>query len=294
MRREAFSDFHPAVNLAFFGGVLGVTMFLRHPVYITVSLACGCVYTLYLLGRKRFVKQLLVLIPVLLGMAVLNPLFNHEGVTVLFYLPNDNPVTLEAAAFGLASAGMMGASILWFGCCNAVFTTDKIIYLFGRIIPGLSLLISMTLRFVPRFMEYLKNVMQTQQAMEAPKNPIQTLKQALAAFSATVSWALEQSIVTADSMKSRGYGLTGRTAWSIYRFSRRDRVALAVFGVLCAGAVVPCVMGLTGWEFYPAMTGQLTGPIQLLAYICFGGACLMPLIIDLVEDYRWNLLRSGI
>lgn len=294
MKKDAFSGYHPAVNLTFFAAAIGLSMFVLHPVYLAISLVCGCTYLWYLRGGRGMCRQVGYLIPVLLGMAVLNPLFNHEGVTVIWYLPNDNPVTLEAICFGLASAGMMGASIVWFNCCNLVFTTDKIIYLFGRVIPGMSLLISMTLRFVPRFQGYLQNVMRVQQAMEEPRGALAKLKQVLDAFSATVSWAMEQSIVTADSMKSRGYGCSGRTAYSIFRFEKRDGLVLLVLALLCAGAALPWMIGWTGWNFYPSMTGTLLGPGQLLAYTSFCGVCMLPLTIDLTEDYKWNLLRSRI
>ena len=294
MRQDAFAGFHPAVNLCFFAAAIGMTMFLMHPVFLAISMMVGSAYLWYLQGGRGFVRQVGYLIPVLLFTAVLNPLFNHEGMTVLLYLHNDNPVTLEAVCFGLASAVLMGASIIWFNCCNAVFTTDKIIYLFGRVIPSLSLLISMTLRFVPRFKEYLQTTIRVHRAMQPPKNKLQTLKQALSAFSATVSWAMEQSIVTADSMKSRGYGSAGRTAYSIFRFDRRDDAALLILAALCAGTAIPWLLGWIEWSFYPAMTGNLLGPCQLLSYLCFTGICLMPLTIDLTEDCKWNSLRSKI
>lgn len=294
MNKDAFSGFHPAVNLAFFLAALGMTMLVQHPVYLLISFAGGCAYLLYLQGRKGFLRQVGYLVPILVLMTVMNPMFNHEGVTVLWYLPNDNPVTMEAVCFGLASAGMMGASIVWFNCCNTVFTSDKIIYLFGRVIPGLSLLISMTLRFVPRFKNFLQSVLRTQRAMHKPENKKEQLQQALSAFSATVSWAMEQSIVSADSMKSRGYGIGGRTAFSIYRFDKRDAAVLGILMLLCIGASVPHLTGQMGWTYYPSLNGQLLGPVQLLVYLCYGGMCNLPLMIDLLEDRKWNALRSKI
>lgn len=294
MRHETFAGFHPVVNLAFFASVLGMTMFIMQPVYLLISITSGCAYLLYLHGRRGMLRQVGYLLPILLMTAVMNPLFHHEGMTILWYLPNDNPITLEAVVYGLAAAMMMGASIVWFNCCNAVFTSDKIIYLFGRVIPAMSLLISMTLRFVPRFKNFLQSVLRTQKAMHKPENAKEKLQQALSAFSATVSWAMEQSIVSADSMKSRGYGITGRTAYSIYHFEKRDGIALLTLAALCLGAAVPCLTGWTAWEYYPTLTGTLAGPVQMLAYICHSGACLMPLIIDLVEDHKWNSLRSKI
>lgn len=294
MKNDAFSGFHPVVNFLFFVAALGLTMFIQQPVYLLISLISGCAYLLYLQGKKGFFRQAGCLVPILVMMAIMNPVFNHEGVTILWYLPNDNPITLEAICFGLASAVMMGASIVWFNCCNTVFTSDKIIYLFGRVIPALSLLISMTLRFVPRFKNFLQSVMRTQQAMHKPENTKEKLEQALAAFSATVSWAMEQSIVSADSMKSRGYGVQGRTAFSIYIFEKRDGITIALLVLLCAGAVMPHMVGLMGWTYYPSLSGELLGPVQIIAYLCYVGMCNLPLIINLMEDRKWNALRSKI
>ena len=294
MKNDALSGFHPLVNFIFFVAALGLTMFIQQPVYLLISMISGCAYLLYLRGTKGFLKQVGYLVPILVMMAIMNPMFNHEGVTILWYLPNDNPITLEAICFGLASAVMMGASIVWFNCCNTVFTSDKIIYLFGRVIPALSLMISMTLRFVPRFKNFLQSVLRTQQAMHKPENTKEKLQQALAAFSATVSWAMEQSIVSADSMKSRGYGGLGRTAFSIYIFEKRDGIAIALLVLLSAGAALPHILGLMGWTYYPSLSGTLLGSVQILAYLCYGGRGNLPLMINLMEDRKWNALRSKI
>lgn len=294
MRNDTFAGYHPAVNFLYFAAVIGMTMFIMQPVLLIISLTGSCLYFLYLAGKRGMLRRVGYLLPLLLGMSLLNPLFNHEGITILWYLPNDNPVTLEAIVYGAAASAMMAAAVIWFNCCNAVFTSDKIIYLFGRIIPSLSLLISMTLRFVPRFKNYLMNVLQAQRALQPPKSTPDRLRQALSAFSSTVSWALEQSIITADSMKSRGYGLSGRTAFSIYRFEKRDARFLCLLAVLCAGTIIPAISGHTRWNYYPGLSGKLFGAVQLCAYICYLGACLLPLFIDLMEDRKWTFLRSAI
>ena len=294
MKQDAFAGFHPAVNLGFFAAAIGLSMFLMHPAFLAVSALCGCMYLVYLSGGRGFLRQVGYLLPVMAVTALLNPLFNHRGDTVLFYLSGGNAVTLESVCFGLCSAVLMGATILWFNCCTAIFTTDKIIYLFGRIIPSLSLLLSMTLRFIPRFKSYLLSSIRVQRAMEAPKGRLGTLKQALTAFSATVSWAMEQSIVTADSMKSRGYGSGGRTTYSNYRFERRDGIALAVLGLCVCAAVLPWMLGLVRWEFFPGMTDGGLGFWPGLSWVCFCGVCLMPLIIDWKEERKWKSLRSKI
>ena len=94
--------------------------------------------------------------------------------------------------------------------------------------------------------------------------------------------------------RGRGYGLFGRTAFSIYIFEKRDGITLFILFLLCAGAAVPHIVSLMGWTYYPSMTGQLIGPVQIFAYLCYGGMCNLPLIIDMMEDRKWNALRSKI
>lgn len=44
------------------------------------------------------------------------------------------PLTLESIAYGCAAAVMLVAVLFWFSCYNEVMTSDKFMYLFGRII----------------------------------------------------------------------------------------------------------------------------------------------------------------
>ena len=139
MRNNAFSTIHPAVIFTWFTAVLLFSMFFMHPVLIAVSLVCSFGYSIVLNGKKAVRFNLLYMLPLLLFMAALNPAFNHAGVTILFYLPNGNPITLESILYGAAAAAMFISVIMWFACYNAVMTSDKFIYLFGRIIPALRL-----------------------------------------------------------------------------------------------------------------------------------------------------------
>ena len=148
---DAFSRYHPLVNFLFFALVLAYSMVLMHPVCLAVSLTGALVYAGELGGRRALAGHLKFALPVLLLAAIVNPAFNHAGITILTYLPSGNPLTLESILYGLAAGAMLCAVVLWFVCFNAVITSDKFVYLFGRVIPALSLVLSMTLRFVPLF-----------------------------------------------------------------------------------------------------------------------------------------------
>ena len=132
--------------------------------------------------------------------------------------------------YGAAAAVMLASVVLWFSSYNEVMTSDKFVYLFGRVIPALSLVLSMSLRFIPKFKAQMQTVSEAQACIGRDTKNGSVLRRvgnAVKIFSTLVTWSLENAIETADSMRSRGYGLPGRTAFSIYRFDDRDKAALA-------------------------------------------------------------------
>ena len=294
--RDTFSGYHPGINFLYFGLVFLFTMFLLHPVSLLISLGCALCYAIYLNGRKAVRFSLRFLLPMMLLAAVLNPAFNHEGATILTYLPSGNPLTMESMLYGLTAALMLAAVITWFSCYNAVMTSDKFVYLFGRVIPALSLVLSMTLRFVPKFKAQLQVVCEAQRCIGRDTSEgslLQRAKNAITIFSIMVTWALENAIETADSMKSRGYGLPGRTAFSIYRFDERDKTAL-LWLLFCGVYLLSgWAAGGFSWRYYPTIRGAAVTPFTVSFQIVYLALCLTPVILNRWEGKKWKLLRSG-
>lgn len=290
-RRDFLTDGHPLIGFVFFALALGGTMLLWHPACIAISLVCALAYRVRLDGLRGAGRSLALLLPLMLAAAVVNPLFNHQGATILTYLPTGNPLTLESILFGLAAAGLLGAAALWFGCCTAVMTSDKIVYLFGRVAPALSLLLSMALRFVPRFRAQFRAVNGARHALGrgcGDGGMLVRAKNTAAVFSILITWCLENAVGTADSMKGRGFGLGSRTAFSLYRMGRRDKLTLAWLAA-CAVALAACgAAGGFAWRYFPTVKGEV-GAAGLLAYLAL---CLTPTILNVWEERAWNLSRS--
>jgi energy-coupling factor transport system permease protein len=294
--RDVFSSYHPLVNFLYFGMVLLFTMTFMHPICLIISLVCAITYSSYLSGGKAVRRSILYMLPVFLIFALLNPVFSHEGATILTYFPSGNPLTLESIVFGLAAATMLVCVITWFSCYNDVMTSDKFIYLFGRIIPSMSLVLSMTLRFVPKFKAQIKIVSNAQKCAGRDISNgrfLDKVKNGVTILSIMVTWALENAIETADSMKSRGYGLRGRTAFSVYRFDRRDKIALFYLLALGAYIVIGACFGGLKWKFYPTFDGAAFGFFPASLYLSYLILCLTPLILNVMEDRKWNALRSA-
>ena len=290
---DTFSGYHPAINMLYFVVAIGFTMFFSHPVCLGISLVCAFFYALYINGRKALRFSLMYMLPMLIITALLNPAFNHEGGTILTYLPDGNPLTLESILYGISAAVMLIAVIAWFSCFNEVMTSDKFVYLFGRVIPALSLILSMALRFVPRFRAQLGVIAHAQKCIGRDVSGgglLRKMKHGVKILSIMVTWALENAIETADSMKGRGYGLPGRTAFSLFRFDRRDAYALlyivANAGIVIAGAA----LGAYRFRYFPTIRGEWSGAGAILVFAAYFALCIFPLVVNIKEDILWSAL----
>jgi len=286
--------------MLYFMVVIGFAMFFMHPICLCISLVCSFAYALYLNGKKAVRMGLIFLLPMLILTALLNPLFNHQGATILVYLPGGNPLTLESIMYGIAASVMLITVISWFSCFNAVMTSDKFVYLLGRIIPALSLILSMALRFVPRFRAQINVVSNAQKCIGQDVtngNILRRAKHGMKILSIMVTWALENAIETADSMKSRGYGLPGRTAFSIFRFDKRDGRAM-VFILICAAAILAgAVLEVYRFRYFPTIRHISGGGSVLwtaLLFVIYFALCIFPLIVNIKEDINWKRIKSKI
>lgn len=288
---DTFSTYHPGVNFLYFALVLAFSMWFMHPLALTISLAGAFAWSVYLGGRRALRMNLLYMLPMVGFNAVLNPAFNHEGGTMLTYLPSGNPLTLESIVYGAAAAAMLAAVLCWFSCYNRVMTSDKFVYLFGRVIPALSLILSMALRFVPKFKAQLRVVSNAQKCVGRDVSNgslLQRARHGVRILSIMVTWALENAIETADSMKSRGYGLPGRSAFSIYRFDDRDRAAALWIGGLGAFILSMWLAGGFYHRYFPTFRIAAWDAWSLAGMLAYALLCATPVIIDLWEDRKWK------
>ncbi len=292
-----FKTYHPIVNFIYFVAVLGFSMFFMHPLCLAISFVCAFAYSVILKGRKAAKTNVAYMLPAVLVMALMNPAFNHAGVTILAYFPSGNPLTLESVLFGVCAAVMIVTVICWFSCYNRVMTSDKFIYLFGRLIPSLSLILSMTLRFVPKFAEHLKVVVNGQKGIGRDMSEGSLIKRAkcgITVLSIMITWALENSIETADSMKARGYGLKGRTAFSIFKFDKRDIYSLIAVLMLSVYVLIGGMLDKIDYIYFPTVKGADFSFYGLSVFVAYFALCVFPVVVELWEVRKWKAIKSKI
>lgn len=286
MNQDAFSACHPAVNFLFFLGAIGFGATFQHPAYCAAGCICAGCYYLLLHGR-RGIGMLGGLVGVFLLLSLVNPLVNHSGKTVLFTYFGKK-YTLEALYYGMALGAIMVVMLLWFGCYSAVLTSDKFTALFGNVIPALSLLLVMVLQMIPALTRKAHQILLARRAIgkgisQTGKLP-DKIKDGATVLSALTDWALEGSLVTADSMRSRGYGTGKHTHFQLYRMTRQDWVLLALILGLEAAVIMA---GGTGASFTPRLKiSPLSWGFPL--YCCL---LLIPTILHLKETIVWRCSR---
>lgn len=288
MRMRFFGTLHPAVSMCYFVCVIGLTLACPHMVTVLLSLVGGTMFNLALRGRKAFGRTMRFVLPMFLIVCIGNPLVNHRGVTMLCLLFNQW-ITLEAIVYGVVTACSLAAIILWFGCYQEVMTSDKFLYLFGKVAPATALLITSALRFIPQMQQNAAQIKESR-AMLHDYSPrlFQKLAHAIQNLSALLGMSMENAVQTADSMKARGFGARRRTTFHLFRFDARDARTLALILMLSGICVVARCYGHGYMEYYPRITALTMGPSSMTMFILFAALMLLPSILEAKEAVVWR------
>ncbi len=292
---RSFSTYHPFILFIYYVFVLSITMFMMHPVILFLSLVGSLIFYMMLTSVRTLWKEIRFYLFVFILMAVTNPLFVHKGETILFFL-NDNPVTYEAVVYGVFISMMLIAVVFWSKAYSYLMTSDKFVYLFGKTIPKLSLVISMALKFIPSFKQQIKKVHNTQKTLGiyTSESITDRIISGIRTFNSMISWSLENAIEQGDAMKAKGYGLKGRTNFSIFTWNHRDMFVFII--IVIVFIIIMFVNGLGGYSFtyYPVLSNwRITGN-DIVKYILVMLLVFLPSLIELKENLQWKYAKSRI
>ena len=288
--------YNPIINFIFYIGAIVLGMFFMHPAFLACSVLMSATLYVTVKGQKAL-KFLFGMIPVFIVVSLINPIFNTYGQTVLFTYFG-RPYTLEALFYGMAVASMFVSVLLWFASYNVIVTSDKFLYIFGKIIPSVSMIFTMVLRFIPNYRNKFTQISTARKCIGKSGNKEdkkQQIEDGVTEVSALTSWAFEGGIITADSMRSRGYGIGKRTNFSIYNFGTADKL-LAAFLFVLAGCTVFCgAMGAARVSYTPILDIQsISNPYTVVGLISYFMFLVTPTALNITEEMTWRILRSKI
>lgn len=291
-----FEKCHPAVNFLYFATVIAAMILFQHPIFLAISLACAFAYSVRRNRGKAVIFNLL-LIPLAVAFALYYSSYHHFGVTVLRKNFISNNMTLESLVYGLVLGGVIIGVMMWLSCVYSVFTTDKVVYLFGKVSPRLSLLLAITLRTVPRIQAQARKINTAQSGIGrgiGQGNLLCRMRNGLKIVAILISWSIDSLIAASESMRSRGSSLRGRTAFSIYRFDNRDRAYVITLFACLTVILMAVMLQQIDIIYNPRILMTPITPMSYLFYAGYGLFCLMPIGLELWTEFQFNKARKAI
>lgn len=290
-----FEACHPAVNFIFFASVLWGAVYFQHPVFLAIGWLCAFAYSVRRAGRKAAVFSLFLL-PLIVIFALYYSAYHHFGVTVLRKNFIDNNMTLESLIYGLVIGLRFATVCMWLEALFSVVSSDKVIYLFGKVSPRLSLFLTILLRFLPRLFREAGRINLARKAIgrgTGQGNLLRRFCNCLGIFSMLITWMISALALESDSMRSRGSLLRGRTAFSIYRFDNRDRAFVISLFTCLTLTLMGAILGTGRMWYNPRILWRPLNALGLLTAAGYLVLCLMPLGLELWTDYRFRKARTS-
>lgn len=290
---QSFSNSHPVVLLLYYVTVMLVTIFFIHPIVLMVSFIGSFSLLLLVKKGKQLYREFKIYLILFILIVLTNPLFVHEGETILVFIKNV-PITLEAILYGVFIGIMLLAIINWSRLFSEMMSSEKIVYIFGTSFPKMSLILTMSLRFIPLLIKRIKKISMVQRSFNVyGDNSIkQRIYHGIQTFHIIITWSLENSVVQADAMKSKGYGLSDRSNFSIFTWSFVDTImSLLIMGLLSIIFYFN-YQGVLSFEYYPMFDFYSVWNPNILLVIVLVILMMLPSMYEIKEQIKWKFLRS--
>ncbi len=184
--------------------------------------------------------------------------------------------------------------LLLFISFNHILNGNKFLFIFSKFLPRTAFLTMLAVRFVPLLKKRLDEITDVQRIKGltiASGTLKQRCKDGMTLIQILLTWSLEEAIETADSMKTRGYGIGMRSPYIPYKLTCRDQVWLLLLVCLLIICLVGGALGYGRIDIYPDLGSlQLTwldGLLLINTIIILS----FPLLVEGREQLRWRLFQ---
>lgn len=285
-----FQRLHPAFQAGYYSIILIGILLVKHPIELFLLWLGACLsleLSRFQLKTQDFQKSILQFtLPFLIGIpvALLNTLFNSQGLYPIVPLSTGLTLTWDAFFDGFQSGFRLGLSILWLSHLQETISTSRLLFLLKPIFPSFSLLLTLTLKFFPRFRSEANELVLVQSTTNSNKKEgkRRTLQRLSLLLSSLSAWALEDSMHTAEILEQRGFGLTrARTSYQLYVWRKKESLLSIVLLVLLLAYSYFYRKQVLYFLYRPFLYGNPWSGIQALALCIVLLISLLPFIVDL-------------
>ena len=119
-------------------------------------------------------------------------------------------------------------------------------------------------------------------------------RQLIKEVSILVSWSLEASIETSDSMEARGYGLPHRSSFHLFKFDERDKKLTVYMMITGLIATVGCGLGKTSIYYFPVVVLGQWDLFKIITLVSYVMLLVAPLVIDILGEKKWQAYKLEI
>ncbi|MEC5141913.1 energy-coupling factor transporter transmembrane component T, partial [Pediococcus pentosaceus] len=213
----------------------------------------------------------------------------------VLYSINGLIITKEATIYGVLMAFSLANIILIFTSYNKIMSNNKFMFLFGKILPQLTLLTMIVMRFVPLFLDRFKNISQIQktrgiqlEGKSIKEKSINTMR----LVEVLLIDSCYEAFQTADSMTARGFGSTKRSNYQRYKFNKRD----GIIGLILATGILYLIFAIVNKigiiTIYPKLiVTSVTSNIEMLTLTVISIICGLPIIMEIREALWWTFSK---
>lgn len=264
---------HPLPTFAYFVILLVMQMWTFNTFIIVAGYIASVICMCNMRGIERYLRKLPLDILVVAVCALINLVGYHDGEHILTYI-NNNAITLEAINFGAHMGVYFLAMVNECLIYKEILTEDEFLYLFGRIAPSASIMISQVFRTIPELKNDYKEI-----TMAAEGLGSFGLKAKLRNVSTLISKSLEESIERGELMEDRGYGLGKRTSYHRFRARKRDFVTGTIVMAVGISLFYIVASGKMTIYFYPKYEFKASYVINAVVSVFFFIYALFPIIL---------------
>ena len=296
LEKHEFSTLHPLLKVICFALILGVAMFVDNMVLRGISLTLALA-ALAANGHpfgnvlKLFSGSLISCVV----FAIVNCLISHNGASVIFTV-NRTKFTWEAVVFGVSIGLMIAGTAFWCLFITDESSSDDLVYLTGKTLPKFSVLITITLRYIPEIIKTFRETLSAQKMLGVYEGRKFYTRAAVASktFMTVVERSLEDALETSLAMQAKGFGTRGRTFARHKKWTVRDTVVCAATAAAGVLAVLGNALEWVSFEYYPRVVLKTEGIPGVVTIVMCGVLLAIPAVVTAEGRLRWKIYLSKI
>lgn len=286
-----FKSLHPITMIIYYIAVFITVMLVQDLLIYGIILFLFICNYMVVEGVKKTLKALKFPVIIATLMCVVTPLLNGRGRHVLFEVFGRR-ITEEGIRMGLSMALSLVIILILFQHYNSLVDDHKFLYVFGRFLPKVALLVTMTKHLVPVLLKRYKVIAFVRELLKSPSNKLMDrMSESNARLLMLMGWSLERGIITADSMSSRGYGVSNRTSYHQYRWRLKDSVTIVLTMGVLIQVIIVRVTGVVYTQYYPVYTQVDMNLIYYISTLLIGFLTVLPSLIEMKEVVKWRFIQ---